>query len=353
MIKYKEFVDQDKDKLFDIFQQDRSALLRLQLTWGVTMSPKDYLYYEDQKSDRKMYCSRGVDPVYECARLKFERLRERQEKDKEARARLYEFLTMEQVEASLIESGDIPLSASENSSENVEDEEVFIKEKEAEETIDTKEITENTETTDITENTETTHIPENTETIRKKRKRSFICAENVDDPLPKRFRHIRNSERIVKDEFYKTIAKLSGAGLSVSESASAVVEVGNGMFARNWKKEEDTEIIDLDTTPTKRSMVSANRMIESQSLCLAVEEVEKQKGEGRMITHAMDSTTKKGVGQFAVQGLHIGQGTAIPLPILPIHGETTEDIATQVIQIISSLSLSSLSLSSSSSSSSS
>ncbi|MCP4354868.1 MAG: hypothetical protein GY793_04400, partial [Proteobacteria bacterium] len=49
-----------------------------------------------------------------------------------------------------------------------------------------------------------------------------------------------------------------------------------------------------------------------------------------MITHASDSTTKKGVGQFMVQGLHIGQGLPFPLPILPICGETTQDIALKV-----------------------
>ena len=31
-----------------------------------------------------------------------------------------------------------------------------------------------------------------------------------------------------------------------------------------------------------------------------------------------------------VQGLHVGQDNPFPLPILPIHGETTEDIAMQV-----------------------
>ena len=46
--------------------------------------------------------------------------------------------------------------------------------------------------------------------------------------------------------------------------------------------------------------------------------------------HASDSTTKKGVGQFIVQGLHVGQDCPYPLPILSIHGETTEDIAMQV-----------------------
>ena len=54
------------------------------------------------------------------------------------------------------------------------------------------------------------------------------------------------------------------------------------------------------------------------------------KEDGRMITAAIDSTTKKGVGQFATQGLSIGRNTPFPLPLLPICGESTEDVTAQV-----------------------
>ena len=50
---------------------------------------------------------------------------------------------------------------------------------------------------------------------------------------------------------------------------------------------------------------------------------------GRMITHAIDSTTKKRVGSFACQGIHVGRNVPFPLPLLPICGEKTEDIADQ------------------------
>ena len=49
-----------------------------------------------------------------------------------------------------------------------------------------------------------------------------------------------------------------------------------------------------------------------------------------MITAAIDSTTKRGVGQFATQGLSIGRDTPIPLPLLPIGGETTEEVNNEV-----------------------
>ena len=52
--------------------------------------------------------------------------------------------------------------------------------------------------------------------------------------------------------------------------------------------------------------------------------------EGRMITHAIDSTTKKRVGQIGAQGIHIGKDLPFPLPLFSVSGETTEDIALQV-----------------------
>ena len=120
--------------------------------------------------------------------------------------------------------------------------------------------------------------------------------------------------------FYQTIASLIGAGLSTPEAISAVVIVGNGMFGTKWKNHEEAQDLDIDTVPHRRQVLEANMLIECQSLSLVVEEVQKSKEEGRMITHGLDSTTKKGAGQFAVAGLHIGQDIPFPLPILPIHG---------------------------------
>ena len=61
-----------------------------------------------------------------------------------------------------------------------------------------------------------------------------------------------------------------------------------------------------------------------------VEEVMKGKQDGRTITHAPDSTTKKTVGQLLVQGLHVGQSCPLPMLILPIYGEKAEDVAMQI-----------------------
>ena len=72
----------------------------------------------------------------------------------------------------------------------------------------------------------------------KSKKRRFIDLVEVDtkDTMPEKIRHIRSSERKVRNEFYLTVANLMGIGLSNNEASSAIVEVGNTMFDRKWKK---------------------------------------------------------------------------------------------------------------------
>ena len=86
---------------------------------------------------------------------------------------------------------------------------------------------------------------------------------------------------VVKDEFYLTMANLTGKGLSVNEAATAIVEVGKGMFDRKWKKSEDSDqTFDKDTTPHRVTILEHLRRIEVQSLGLVVGEMAKGKDEG-------------------------------------------------------------------------
>ena len=147
--------------------------------------------------------------------------------------------------------------------------------------------------------------------------------------LPSSACHLQTSERNVRDDLYETIANLTGVGLSVIEASKAVVITGNTMFNMKWKEHVEEEIIDIDTMPHKRNIFDKLKLIEAQSLSLVAEEMSIQSESGRMLTHAIDSTTKKRVGTFACQGVHIGQNSPLPLPLLNICGETTDDIAMQ------------------------
>ena len=119
-----------------------------------------------------------------------------------------------------MESGDIP---EDESSEGPDDEE--------------HEISEGIKKITVTEGS-TSEVNESSGKKGQKRKFEKIEDSSSDDSLPKRYQHIRVSERKIKDEFYKTVANLAGAGLSLSESSNAVIMVGNGMFDRKWKSQE-------------------------------------------------------------------------------------------------------------------
>ena len=321
---YKDLFDR-KSELFDVYLKDPVQRQNLQKEWGVSMTEMEYKYYEDQKTEteRRMFCSKGVDPVWYHSTMRAQRLRERQEEYRRERDQQFQYKTLDNISDILIQSGEIPSST--NSDEEQDD------------SAQRGEMIAETGTHDIDKvkqegvDSDVTMEPKG-----KKRKLFKDVAEpepeaDTADLLPEEFQHIRVSERKVRDEFYKTVANLSGKGLSISESSSAVIEVGNTMFGRRWRNPgECDEVFDIDTVPTNRNIRTAMQQIETQSLSLVVDKIQEEKQKGKMITHASDSTTKKGVGQFVVQGLHVGQDNPFPLPILPIHGETTQDIAMQV-----------------------
>ena len=82
--------------------------------------------------------------------------------------------------------------------------------------------------------------------------------------------------------------------------------------------EEEESSFDLNTLPHPRDMRYVDELIEAKSLACISKEIEEASQAGRMITHATDSTTKKGVGQFAVSGIYIGQNVPFPLPLITV-----------------------------------
>ena len=107
--------------------------------------------------------------------------------------------------------------------------------------------------------------------------------------------------------------------------------IGNGLFDRSWELKESVEVQDnRDILPSLRSIREALSLIETQMLAQTVDKMTEGRDKGHMITHAIDSTTKKGIGQFATQGIHIGRHSALPMPLISISGESTQDIALQI-----------------------
>ena len=89
--------------------------------------------------------------------------------------------------------------------------------------------------------------------------------------------------------------------------------------------------------PSRTNIREMLKMLEVQSLDLLVDKMEEGKADGRTLTHYTDSSTKKHVGTFNAQGIHIGKDNPFPLPILSIEGETTTDIAMQTDMAFSML----------------
>ena len=58
MEKYKELVT-NKEKLFDIFENDKVKREEKEIDWGVQMGRMEEIYLEDMKSERKMTCGGG------------------------------------------------------------------------------------------------------------------------------------------------------------------------------------------------------------------------------------------------------------------------------------------------------
>ena len=222
-----------------------------------------------------MECDKAVDPVWFLVVMREQRSREREEEYRRQRDEQFRFESLDTITELLVERGVMPSSSS------------------AEQTP--------TKDSNYDATAEMELGP------RKKRRLFEHSEEAENDPTPPGYRHIRSSERVVKERFYRTVANLSGHGLSIDEASKAICEVGNGMFDREWKEcgsEEDQ--FGKDTLPTKRNIREALNLIEAQSISLTADKISDESDAGRMTTHAIDSTTKKRVGQFAVQGVHIG-----------------------------------------------
>ena len=76
--------------------------------------------------------------------------------------------------------------------------------------------------------------------------------------------------------------------------------------------------LDADTLPSKRSICDALEKIEVQGLAEAAKEILERIQDGDVVTHALNSTTKKYVGQFQVSGIHINKEEFILLPTIPV-----------------------------------
>ena len=337
---YKELV-QKKDKLFEVATSCPKQKEDCELKWGVKMGEKEKIYLEDQRGARKMECDMGVDPVWFRARMKDQRLREKGDADYAAkRDEQNRGKSFEEIEQMMRDDGEIPMdppsdldsAPSTPVKSSVRPAPADVPVCPAAGDVPVCPAPGDVPACPAPADDPVCPAPSAVPSLGTKKRRLYKEIEdNTDDPMPFKFKHIRDSERKVRDDFYQTCADLHGHGFGADECSSAVIIVANGMFGRNWRRfSDDKDMFDKDTAPGKKQVVESLSKIEAHSLSLMVNHVTTEKDGGRMITFASDSTTRRGVGQFQGQGLHIGTDSAFPLPLLSIHNETREDIADQL-----------------------
>ena len=78
---------------------------------------------------------------------------------------------------------------------------------------------------------------------------------NKDD-MSYQYRHIRNSAKIVKPIFYRTVDKIKSVNrCSNSQAIGIVILTVNGLFGSSWKLHKESKlVIDLDTASNKKAM---------------------------------------------------------------------------------------------------
>lgn len=70
---------------------------------------------------------------------------------------------------------------------------------------------------------------------------------------------------------------------------------------------------------------------EVHSFKLAAEKLVGLKETDNIVTHAPDSTTRKSLGCFIPQGLHVNKDTYIPLPTVQMGSETTKNVFESIV----------------------
>ena len=138
-------------------------------------------------------------------------------------------------------------------------------------------------------------------------------------------KYVRSSANHVRDEIYEACAELSGHGFSYHECQIALSVVSR-LFGCSWtippenrghtefsEEEEAEEIVQFDnnTLPTRKAMRKMLERMDVHSLKLSADKIADTKESDSVVTHATDSTTRKKVGCFAPQGVHIDRDTYI------------------------------------------
>ena len=325
----------ENNVLFDIFCEDKKEREALEQQYKVKMQKAEYDYLESMRGDRIGKCE-GIDKVWhkneEKKDTKLKRRRERQ---------MNSTISINTQDDDAIDDDDGEVNISVMTDDSDDEFEV-----------------EGTES--VTESV-TGPSSSNRRCFKDIRNVSFspvqtrsssntvnLSTNQLDSTKDEVQKYVRLAANQVRDEIYEACADLSGYGFSYHDSQVALKVIANRLFGCHWKippesrghveftedepeDEEELHEFDNNTLPTRKAIRYMLERIEAHSLKLVAQKIVDTKDTDNVVTHATDSTTRKKVGCFAPQGLHINKEEYLPLPTLGMGSETTNNVSASVV----------------------
>ena len=313
----------ERTVLFDIFCEDKAEREVLEKQ-NVVMQQKEFEYLKSMRTDRKWKCD-GIDKAWH----EKEEIKEEKFRRKIHRENMNSTMNAENEE----EGNDCELVIDNSSDDDFEADEVV--------NIPGSSSTKRKTFIDIRNNDTLSPIQ-----TRNSIKETPQCPKKLAFSTNGIERYVRLNSHHVRDEIYETCAELSGHGFSYHEAQVALKVVANRLFGCAWTipdenrgqveftKDEDMEEdeqYDNNTLPTRKAIRYMMDRVEAKSLKLIAEKLVSVKKTEDVVTHATDSTTRKKVGCFAPQGLHINRNLYLPLPTMEIASETTHNVSESVV----------------------
>ena len=215
------------ETLFDIFCEKTEIRKKLEKIYGVSMMEDEWEFLNDQRNNREMYCENFVD-------RKWQKTMDR---------RKYDIDALERQSQKALSEDNVSQSVDELAISSEPDEDV--------EATEDQHMTPTCSKLRI--NKDPDCIPSEDPEDMPSSKRLKVSSPPGDyekDDIPSKYRHLRRSERKVKNEVYETIDELKSVyHMSENQAEAAIICVGNKLFDRKWKFHDQSEVIDMDTLP--------------------------------------------------------------------------------------------------------
>ena len=152
-----------------------------------------------------------------------------------------------------------------------------------------------------------------------------ISAPGSSKGMPNKYRHVRESERKVREEIYSVMHLMSSKlHMSKRQIEGSIIAVANIVFDMDWKPFQPKGVQDLNTLPSMRNSLHTEPLLEAMALNAIVQEMMEEENTSS-ITYSNDGSSMNGVGSFVVQSLTIN-GVQRTLPTLGIFTESRESL---------------------------